>query len=464
MAGELHYLSLDEVARRLKARTLTSVEATRAQLDRVAALDPRLKSYATVTAERALADAALLDAETAAGKSRGPLHGVPIAVKDLCNTAGIATAGGMAIHKNNMPAKDATVVARLRAAGAVILGKLQMTEGAFGAHHPSITPPVNPWNEAYWTGVSSSGSGVATAAGLCYGSLGSDTGGSIRFPSTQCGLTGLKPTWGRVSRTGVFALADSLDHIGPMCRTALDCAHLLGVIAGADEDDPTAAPNPVPDYAALIEAGARGLRIGVPVNLHDVDADARRALEGAIASLKKAGASMVDVTLPSDFDRAGYVWPLLCAVETAFAHDRTYPSRAGEYGPVLANLIEAGRKLSALEYARLQSERAAITGGLVKLMAGVDLLLLPVMGVPAPTLAAMAAAGRDPALVAARLRYTAPFDLSGQPTLTLPGGMTADGVPVGFQIVGGAFREADILAAGHAYQKQTDWHLKRPPL
>ncbi len=464
MAGELHYLSLDEVARRLKARTLTSVEATRALLDRVAALDPRLKSYATVTAQRALADAALLDAETSAGKSRGALHGVPIAVKDLCNTAGIATAAGMAIHKNNVPAKDATVVARLRAAGAVILGKLQMTEGAFGAHHPSITPPVNPWNAAYWTGVSSSGSGVATAAGLCYGSLGSDTGGSIRFPSTQCGLTGLKPTWGRVSRAGVFALADSLDHIGPMCRTALDCAHLLGVIAGADEDDPTAAPNPVPDYAALIEAGAKGLRIGVPVNLHDVDADARRALEGAIAALKKAGASMVDVTLPSDFDRAGYVWPLLCAVETAFAHDKTYPSRAGEYGPVLANLIEAGRKLSALEYARLQSERAAITGGLVKLMAGVDLLLLPVMGVPAPTLAAMAAAGRDPALVAARLRYTAPFDLSGQPTLTLPGGMTADGVPVGFQIVGGAFREADILTAGHAYQKQTDWHLKRPPL
>ena len=385
-------------------------------------------------------------------------------MKDLCNTAGIATAGGMAIHKNNVPAKDSTVVARLRAAGAVILGKLQMTEGAFGAHHPSIVPPVNPWNEAYWTGVSSSGSGVATAAGLCYGSLGSDTGGSIRFPSTQCGLTGLKPTWGRVSRAGVFALADSLDHIGPMCRTALDCAHILGVIAGADADDPTAAPNAVPDYAALIEAGAKGLKIGVPVKLHDVDADAQRALEGAVAALQTAGATLVDIELPADFDRAGYIWPLLCAVETAFAHDKTYPSRAGEYGPVLANLIEAGRKLSALDYARLQSERAAITGGLVKLMAGVDLLLLPVMGVPAPTLAAMAAAGRDPGLVAARLRYTAPFDLSGQPTLTLPGGMTADGVPVGFQIVGGAFREADILAAGHAYQQQTAWHLKRPPL
>ena len=230
MSSDLHYLSLDEVARRLKARKVSSVEATRAILDRIEALDPKLKSYATVTPERALQDAARLDAETAAGKSRGPLHGVPIAVKDLCNTAGVPTAAGMAIHRKHVPAKDATVVARLKQAGAVILGKLQMTEGAYGAHHPTIEPPVNPWNAAYWTGVSSSGSGVATASGLCFASLGSDTGGSIRFPSTMNGLSGLKPTWGRVSRAGVFPLAESLDHVGPMCRSALDAALVLGVI------------------------------------------------------------------------------------------------------------------------------------------------------------------------------------------------------------------------------------------
>ncbi len=194
MPEDLHYLSLDEVARRLKARKLSSVEATRSILGRIEKLDPRLKAYATLTPERALADAARLDAETAAGKSRGALHGVPIAVKDLCNTAGIATAAGTTIHRGHVPTKDATVVARLKAAGAVILGKLQMTEGAYGLHHPEIAPPVNPWNAAYWPGVSSSGSGVATASGLCFASLGSDTGGSIRFPSTMNGLTGLKPT------------------------------------------------------------------------------------------------------------------------------------------------------------------------------------------------------------------------------------------------------------------------------
>ena len=262
MPDDLHYLSLDEVARRLKARKLSSVEATQAILDRIEKVDPNLKSYATLTAERALADAARLDGETAAGTSRGPLHGVPVAVKDLCNTEGIATAAGMAIHRANVPAKDATVVARLRDAGAVVLGKLQMTEGAYGAHHPDIPAPLNPWNAAYWTGSSSSGSGAATAAGLCFASLGSDTGGSIRFPSTMNGLTGLKPTWGRVSRAGVFALAESLDHIGPMARSALDAAHVLKAIAGADSADPTAVGLPVPDYAGSIGGGVRGRRIG----------------------------------------------------------------------------------------------------------------------------------------------------------------------------------------------------------
>jgi amidase len=464
MAADLHYLPLDEVARRLKARKVSSVETTQAILDRIAKLDPKLKSYATLTAERALADAAARDSELAAGKSRGALHGVPIAVKDLCNTAGIATAAGMAIHRTHVPAKDATVVARLKAAGAVILGKLQMTEGAFGAHHPTIPAPLNPWNAAYWTGSSSSGSGAATAAGLCFASLGSDTGGSIRFPSTMNGLSGLKPTWGRVSRAGVFALAESLDHIGPMTRSALDCAIVLGVIAGADADDPTAVPRPVPDYAAAAAGGVKGKRIGVPKGLRDLDEDSRRTLDGAIDALKKAEAEMVDVTLPASFEQGARDWLPLCAVECAIAHEATYPARANDYGAVLAALIESGRKISAMELARLQLRRASLKGELDKLLASLDLLLMPVMGRAAWSLDGLAKAGRDPETVAERLRYTAPFDMSGHPTLTLPGGMTGDGVPTGFQIVGRAFDEASLLAAGHAYQQQTDWHLRRPPL
>ena len=464
MSDDLHYLSLDEVARRLKARKVSSSELAQTMLDRIARLDPALKSYITPTPEQALADAKRLDAETAAGRSRGPLHGVPIAVKDLCNTAGVPTAAGMTIHRTNIPSKDATVVARLKAAGAVILGKLQMTEGAYGAHHPKMPTPVNPWNAAYWPGTSSSGSGVATAAGLCFASLGSDTGGSIRFPSTMNGLSGLKPTWGRVSRAGVFPLAESLDHIGPMARSALDAAILLGVIAGADADDPTAVGLDVPDYAAATAGGVRGKRIGLPSKMMGLDADAERALANAVDGMKRAGAAIVDVALPQEFLQASADWVALCGAETAVAHEATYPSRAAEYGPILAGLIDQGRSLSAMDLAKILLRRAALTGAFNRLLLSVDLLLLPVMGKSTWTIDELAKAGRTSETVAARLHYTAPCDMSGHPTLTLPGGMTADGVPVGFQIAGRAFDEASILAAGHAYQQVTDWHLRRPPV
>jgi amidase len=231
-SDDLCLLDLVEIGRRVQARQLSSVEVTQAVLDRIARLDGRLKSYVTLTADLALAEAGRADAQIAGGAIRGPLHGVPIAVKDLCHTKGISTSAGMTIHKDYRPEQDATVVTRLREAGAVLLGKLKLTEGAYAAHHPSIDPPINPWSAAHWTGVSSSGSGVATAAGLCYGSLGTDTLGSIRFPSTMNGITGLKPTWGRVSRAGVFPLAQSLDHVGPMTRSAADAAAMLGAITG----------------------------------------------------------------------------------------------------------------------------------------------------------------------------------------------------------------------------------------
>ena len=458
------YMGLVEAGRAIAARKLTSLELTKTILDRIAALDPKLHAYATVTADLALAQAKAADTEIAAGRLRGPLHGVPIAVKDLCYTKGIPTGGGMAIHRDFRPDHDATVVVKLAEAGAVSLGKLQLTEGAFGAHHPEITRPVNPWRADAWTGVSSSGSGVATAAGLCFGSLGSDTGGSIRFPSTANGITGLKPTWGRVSRYAVFELAGSMDHIGPMTRSAVDAAAMLGAIAGADPNDPTASAHPVPDYLAGIVGGVRGLRIGIDRALMSVaDADVQGVTEEAARVLSGLGASVVPVTVPS-VDWIVAEWVTLCAVEAAVAHEATFPSRADRYGPVLRGLLERGRSVDGLTISKIWTERLNFTGALARLMNDIDLLLVPAMNRAAQTWAAMDASGREPREIAARLRFTAPFDMSGSPTITLPGGFTASGMPIGFQLVGRHFDEALVLRAGHAFQGATDWHTKRPPV
>ena len=255
---DLHYLGLVEVGQQVQAKKLSPVEVTKAMLERIERLDGKLKSYACVMADSALAEAAAAEKEIAAGKIKGPLHGVPVAVKDLCWAKGAPAAHGMTIHHDFRPSEDATVVARLKNAGAIILGKLQQTEGAYADHHPKIDPPKNPWNADLWPGASSSGSGSATAAGLCFGSLGTDTGGSIRFPSAANGITGLKPTWGRVSRYGAFELAATLDHIGPMTRNAIDCGAMLGVIAGQDSKDTTAVPLPVPDYLAGLTGDLQG--------------------------------------------------------------------------------------------------------------------------------------------------------------------------------------------------------------
>src|ERR1700683_3586719 len=263
MSSDLQYEQLTAVSDLIRRKRLSSVEVTDATLQRIAKLDGQYHSYATVHAERSLDQAKAADAEISRDLWRGPLHGVPIAVKDLCYTTFAATLAGSTIFKSFVPSFNATVVERLEDAGAILLGKLQMTEGAYTSHHPQVAAPLNPWNTNYWVGSSSTGSGAATSLGLCYGSLGSDTGGSIRFPSATCGLTGIKPTWGRVSRYGVFPLAESLDHVGPMCRSAADAAAMLGVIAGTDPNDPTALQAPVPNYLAGIGDGLRGLRIGV---------------------------------------------------------------------------------------------------------------------------------------------------------------------------------------------------------
>jgi amidase len=466
MASEdLHYLGLLEVGKLIQSRQLSPVEVTQAQLDRIARLDGALKSYAHLTRASALEQAHAAEKEIAAGKVRGPLHGVPVAVKDLCWIKDVPSAHGMTIYRDHCPKDDATVVARLKAAGAVILGKLQQTEGAYADHHPQIDPPKNPWNANLWPGVSSSGSGVATAAGLCYGSLGTDTGGSIRFPSAANAVTGLKPTWGRVSRYGAFELAATLDHIGPMARSAADCGAMLGVIAGADPKDRTALPVDVPDYLRNLSGDLRGVKVGVDRRWtsEGVDATVSKAFAEALRVVAELGAEIVDVTFP---DPTAVIadWFPLCGIEVAVAHEGTYPSRKAEYGPGLAGLIDLGLQQSGTDYQKIVLRREAFRGEVRALLGTVDLLAIPAQAFAAPTLAKMATLTEDPDMLGGLLRFTCPFDMTGSPTITLPAGFTEDGGPVAFQFVGRHLDEARLVRAGDAFQRKTDWHNRHPSL
>jgi amidase len=465
MSSDLAYESLTTVSDLIRRKQLSSVEVTTAILQRIAKLDGQYHAYATVLAERALNRAKGADAEIARGLWRGPLHGVPIAIKDLCYTTFAPTSAGTTIFKSFVPSFNATVVDRLEDAGAVLLGKLQMTEGAYTSHHPDVSPPLNPWNTGYWVGSSSTGSGVATSLGLCYGSLGSDTGGSIRFPSATCGLTGIKPTWGRVSRYGVFPLADTLDHVGPMTRSAADAAAILGVIAGADRNDPTTYQSPVPDYLEAVGDGVRGLRIGVDRGYatDGVDEQVVVALAEAERVLKGLGATIREVRFPTYQKLVGQ-WIAMCSVETAAAHIDTYPARKSEYGPDLAKLIDQGLATKGTEVADIVLERMRFSRELSELFHAVDALLIPTMPVPTPSLDLMRAYGEDPNVLLGILRFTAPFDFSGSPTLTLPNGLDSAGMPLSMQLVGPHLSEDVLLRAGAAFQGVTNWHQRRPPV
>ena len=459
----LHYQSLVEVSSRIRGGDTTSVEVTRAMLERIAALDGDLRAYSVVMAEAATEAAEAADREAAAGTIRGPLHGVPVAVKDLCRTRGVRTRAGMPLLNDYVPDYDSTAVVRFREAGAVLLGKLELTEGAFACHHPDVAAPVNPWDPDLWPGASSSGSGVATVTGQCYGSLGSDTGGSIRFPSLACALTGLKPTWGRVSRYGVFMLSDTLDHLGPMARTAEDCAALLGVIAGRDDHDHHTSLEPVPDYLAELGKGIGGLRIGWDEGhcTHDVDPEVAAGVQAALRDLERAGAEVVALSIPDTREIIAH-WAVICAAETAVAHADTYPAQAGSYGRELKSHIDFGRAATSLDVGRANACRNHWRGTLARLFERVDMFIAPPFPDLTPTVDGFTDVMDSPDGLNRLTRYTAPHDMSGSPTLSLPCGFSSGGRPLGFQLVGRDFGEDLLLRAGHAYQQHTDWHLRRP--
>ena len=465
MDNDLHYLELTEAAHLIQTKRLSPVELTEAMLRRIDTLERRLHTFATVTPELAITQARHAESEIMNFRYRGALHGIPVGLKDLCFSKGIPTAAGMPIYKDFRPPFNGTVVQRLYDAGAICLGKLQLTEGAFADHHPAIGIPLNPWHQDHWVGASSSGSGAATAAGLCFASLGSDTGGSIRFPAAANGVTGIKPTWGRVSRYGAFELAASLDHLGPICRSAADAGVVLGAIAGADPNDPTAVQKSVPNYLDGNDRDLRGVRIGIDEGYAYDTSDAAmvKTVRDAIAVLEGLGADIGNVKFPN-FDAVLRDWAPNCAVETAVAHEATFPSRKSEYGPGLGGFIASAQHISAGDYQKILLRRRDFSGRVAALFRSTDLLIIPAQFIASPTKVQMETLGQDANALLALMRFSAPFNMSGSPTITLPSGFTTKGTPIAFQLVGQHFSEELLVRAGRAYQRVTGWHRKHPRL
>ena len=460
--------TIETLAAALRSRRVSALEVTDACLDRIAKLDGRLRAFIRVDAEGARRTAKERDAELTGGRWRGPLHGVPLAYKDLCSIAGLPTSCGTRTADYFVSERECTAVARLAAAGAITLGKLNMSElalGPFGdnTHHGHVQ---NPWRLGHCAGGSSSGSGAAVAAGLAVGALGTDTGGSIRLPAACCGIVGLKPTYGRVSRAGAMALSWSNDHIGPMTSTVRDAALMLGLIAGWDPEDATAAARPVPDYLATIDEGVAGLRVAVPENYYfdGVDAGIIGSVHQAGRALAAAGARLSTIRIPDPQPLAD-VTGLISRAESAAIHARIARERPHELGPTVRARLEVGFHISAHDYLQATRLRARLAREFLSLVfADVDLLLVPTIPEPAPPLADVTTP--SVAEIIRRMgrfsRLTRPFNGLGLPALSLPCGRSAQGLPFGLQLVGRPFDEVTVLRAGRAWER-AGGSLGRPP-
>jgi amidase len=469
-AEGLHYRTLNDVARRVAAREVLPVDLTQRMLERIATVDLTLQSYATVMFDQARADAGAAEREILSGRYRGPLHGVPIAVKDLCYTKGVPTMGGSAVLRDFVPEFDGTVVSRLRAAGAVILGKLNLTEGATAGYSPGFDVPRNPWNTGYWPGLSSSGSGVAVAAGLCFGAIGTDTGGSIRFPASANGIVGLKPTYGRVSRYGVVTFADSLDHVGPMARSVADVALIFDAIAGKDPNDPTSLDAAPASAAQQVGKDIRGLRIGIDRKyaLEGVDPGDAAALEEALRVLSGLGAKIVDVRMP-DLTSLLQTWQTIAGAEIVQAHRATYPSRAHEYGPYLREFLESGSRVTDQQLAQARKGRATLNAQFNTVLESVDAMACPAGGSPAWPITRDVQIGPLGAFHAAwsaaaprAMDFTGPMDLAGTPAICLPSGFSPERLPYSIQFAGRRLSEAMLCRIAGAYEQATNWHDRHP--
>ncbi len=463
-ATDLCYLTLHELATRIRSKEVSPVEATETLLERIERLNPKLNAYITVMTDQALAEARAAADEIASGRYRGPLHGVPIGVKDLCATKDVRTTAGSKILAEWVPDEDATVVRKLREAGAVIVGKTHLHEYAFGATgiNAHYGPARNPWDTTRITGGSSSGSAVAVAAGLCYAALGSDTGGSIRMPASLCGIAGIKATYGRVSLDGVVPLAWSLDHIGPMARTVRDCAHVLTAIAGRDPKDPSTTDEPVEDWAADLDEDLAGLRIGVPTAyaFERTEPDVVALVHDAIATLERLGAEVQQLDLPILEEYWTNATRVLLGEAAAF-HRENMEQRRQDYGENVRPRIQLGLDMKVTDYvnaARYRDEARRTCDAV--LLSEVDLLAMP--ATRTATVHIDSVATDDPTI--GLTIFTAPFDLTGQPAISVPCGFTEQGLPVGLQLVGRRFDERTVLRAAHAFETRPDGSMTHPPV
>ena len=467
---DIPFLSVTELCQLLRGGELSPVEAAEAYLDRIGEVDGKLNSYVTVCAEEALQAAREAELAIAGGNYLGPLHGVPVAVKDQFYTKGIRTTAGSSILWDFVPTEDATVVSGLKSAGAVLLGKLNLSEFALGEsfHHPAGTPR-NPWDNTRNPGISSSGSAAATGGFLCAASLGEDTGGSTRIPAAWSGQVGLRPTWGLVSRYGVLPVCWSMDTVGPITRTVEDCAITLQAIAGFDSRDPYTRNAPPPDYRAALQGDLTGLTVGVlkdKVYGDDVDGEVRDAVLAAIAVLRETGASIEEVSLPL-IQAAGAVSKCLTDMEGAAVHYEGLKHRAGEYDHNTRVRLLTAILTPAQVYYKAQKLRAMLRGQILDLLGEVDVIVLPTSPIPAPKIAD-APGIKDQADASSRISgvrsFTGPFNLAGVPAISVPCGFSSGGLPLALQIVGRPFGDADVMKAAHVYEQNTPWHTRRPPI
>jgi aspartyl-tRNA(Asn)/glutamyl-tRNA(Gln) amidotransferase subunit A len=466
---DLTALTIAEASRHIVRKQLSPVELTQAALERISTLNPRLNAFITVLGDQALTAAQIAERELMSGQKRGPLHGIPIALKDLCATKGVRTTAGSKILQDYMPTDDATVALRLAEAGTILLGKLHMNEFAYGpdgdnVHYGRVR---NPWNLECITGGSSSGSGAGVAASLCLGALGTDTGGSIRIPSALCGITGIKPTFGRVSRFGIIPLCWSLDHVGPMAKTVEDVALLLQSMAGYDVKDPTSAQRPVPDYVAALGASIRGLRIGIPREyfFEMLDPEVEHAARQAVEVMKGSGASVHEVSWPS-LRYATLAALIIVLAEASAFHSAWIRARSEDYQPDVALRLKWGLLLPASAYLKAQRLRTLMCRDVAQLWRQVDVLITPatMMAAPRPGETQIRINNRQMSTREAVLRLMRPFNLTGLPAISIPCGFTTTDLPIGLQIAGKPFDEATVLRLAHAYEQSTGWHRRRPPI